>query len=195
MKSIDRNSEGFLKDVSPGVPGYLITRGGNIMKGYAGDPVATRNVFEGEWYLGFGDICFALTGDRDGELDYFWMSRDASLLIRGGANYACEQIGAELQDFIAGRYDLSRESFDVAVVGLKVESEHEDACCVTVELKDKKASALKDLIGKSFIGEARKTVSKGARPDYLRFAEIPRNFKGAVLVPELKTAFEGFLRH
>lgn len=99
VKSIHRKSTDFLKDVSPGTPGYLIVRGKNIMKGYVGDAAATREAFAGEWYLGLNDICFALPGGRDGVLDYYWMSRDAGLLIRGGANYACEQIAAELQDF------------------------------------------------------------------------------------------------
>ena len=164
------------------------------MKGYVGDRAMTRDVFEGDWYLGLKDICFALESDWDGELDYFWISRDASLLIRGGANYACEQIETELRGFIARQYALSRSSFDIAVVGIKVESEHEDACCVTIELKEESASAKRSMISETFLGMARKEVSKGARPDYLRFADIPKNFKGAVQVPELKKAFEAHLR-
>jgi acyl-CoA synthetase (AMP-forming)/AMP-acid ligase II len=193
VRSIDREAKGFLEDVPPGTPGYLIVRGGNVMKGYVADAAATREVFEEDWYLGLKDICFALQSDRDGELDYFWMSRDASLLIRGGANYACEQVGAELQDFVSRHYGLPEASFDLAVVGIKVDSEHEDACCVTIELKDEKALALRKTVEETFIEEARKRVSKGARPDYLRFAGIPKNFKGAVLVPELKESYEAYL--
>lgn len=163
------------------------------MKGYVDDEVATRDVFEAGWYLGLKDICFALISDRDGELDYFWMSRDASLLIRGGANYACEQIETELRDFITRQYALSRSSFDLAVVGLKVDSEHEDACCVTISLKEETALAHRKIIEGTFLEKARKHVSKGAKPDYLRFAEIPRNFKGTVQVPELKKGFEAHL--
>ena len=193
VNSIDRNSEDFLKDIPPGMPGYLIVRGGNVMKGYVGDQAATRDVFEAGWYLGLKDICFALISDRDGEPDYFWMSRDASLLIRGGANYSCEQIETELREFIVRRYALSGSSFDVAVVGLKVDSEHEDACCVTIALKDESALAKRNLVSETFLEAAREEVSKGARPDYLRFAEIPRNFKGALQVPEVKKAFEAYL--
>jgi len=193
VSSIDRDSADFMKDVSPGTPGYLIVRGANIMKGYVADAAATQAVFEDGWYLGLKDIGFALASDRDGMLDYFWMSRDASLLIRGGANYACEQVGAELHDFVVRHYGLSKAAFDLAVVGIKVDSEHEDACCVTVELKDPSARALGKTMQETFVEEARKHVSKGARPDYLRFAEIPRNFKGALLVPELKRDFEDYL--
>jgi acyl-CoA synthetase (AMP-forming)/AMP-acid ligase II len=191
--SIDRKSETFMKDVSPGTPGYLICRGANVMKGYVGDTAATRAVFEDGWYLGLKDICFALASERDGDLDYFWMSRDAGLLIRGGANYACEQIAVELQEFISGHYGLLKTAFDLAVVGVNVDSEHEDACCVTLELKDESARALQDVIEETFISRARKNVSKGARPDHLRFAEIPRNFKGALQVPELKKEYEIYL--
>ncbi len=194
VKSIERDSVDFLKDIPPGVPGYLIVRGGNVMRGYVGDPAVTRNVFEGDWYLGLKDICFTLTNERDGEPDYFWMSRDASLLIRGGANYSCEQIETELRAFIIRHYALSASSFDVAVVGLKVDSEHEDACCVTVELRDEPALAKRDTIFESFLRAAREEVTKGARPDYIRFADIPKNFKGAVQVPDLKKSFEAYLR-
>jgi len=193
VESIDRDSKGFMKDVSPGTPGYLIVRGKNVMRGYVGDAAATREAFSGGWYLGLKDICFAMASERDGALDYFWMSRDAGLLIRGGANYACEQIAAELQNFVVAHYGLSKAAFDLAVAGIKVESEHEDACCVTIELKDDAASTFRKRMDETFIGEARKHVSKGARPDYLRFAQIPRNFKGALLVSELKRNSEIFL--
>ena len=46
----------------------------------------------------------------------------------------------------------------------------------------------------TFINKAKAEVSKGAKPDYLRFGSIPESFKGAVLVPELKKEFEGFIK-
>jgi hypothetical protein len=36
-------------------------------------------------------------------------------------------------------------------------------------------------------------ISKGAKPDYVRFAQIPRNFKGAVLIKELAAEFKHWL--
>ena len=163
------------------------------MKGYVADAASTDAAFVDGWYLGLKDIGFALTSDRDGMLDYFWMSRDASLLIRGGANYACEQVAAELQDFVVRHYGISKAAFDLAVVGLKVESEHEDACCVTIDLKGPGDRALEKTIKETFLDQARKSVSKGAKPDFLRFAGIPRNFKGALQVLELKRDFEAYL--
>ncbi len=182
--------EGFLQDIEPGFPGYLITCGDNVMKGYVNNPGGTDSVFYDRWYLGLKDICFALKNDKDGELDYFWMSRESSLLIKGGANYSCEQINFELIDFIVQYYNLSRESFKLAVVGLKVTSEHEDSCCVTIELVNEKAKAVKGALRETFIKKARTIVSKGAKPDYLYFGKIPMNFKGAVLVSELKKEYQ-----
>ncbi len=193
VKSIVPGEEGFLQDVEPGFPGYLITCGDNVMTGYVNNPEDTDSVFYDKWYLGLKDICFALENDTDGELDYFWMSRDSSLVIKGGANYSCEQINAELTDFIIQHFNLPRESFKLAVVGLKVTREHEDACCVTIELMDEKAKAMKRELEESFISKARVVVSKGAKPDDLRFGKIPVNFKGAVLVSELKKEWRQLL--
>jgi fatty-acyl-CoA synthase len=195
VKSITRGTEGYLEDVKRGIPGYLITRGDNVMTGYVGNPEATGEVFDDGWYLGLKDICFALKNNRDGQPDYFWVSRESALLIRGGANYSCDQIAAQLSDFIVQHYKLPRGSFSLAVVGLRIDSEHEDSCCVTLELISEAAQKMRATIEASFIQKAKAHVSKGAKPDYLRFAEIPRTFKGSILVSELKKEYEGHLVH
>ncbi|NLO56807.1 MAG: hypothetical protein GX108_07150, partial [Thermovirga sp.] len=41
-------------------------------------------------------------------------------------------------------------------------------------------------IERTFIPEASKHVSKSSRPDRLRLGSIPRNFKGALEIKELK---------
>jgi len=190
VRSVAPNEEDYFVDCGEGEPGYLITRGGNVMQEYVKDDEATRKVLrEGGWYTGLGDICFWLTNETDGERDHYWMSRETALLIRGGANYAYEQINAELKAFVARRYGLPDDAFDIAVVGLRITSEHEDECCVTVELISQEAEAKRAEIERTFLSDARRSVSKGARPDRLRFAKIPRNFKGAVLVPELKKEY------
>ena len=121
------------------------------------------------------------------------MSREVGLLIKGGANYSCEQIGAELSAFIVRRYKLPQGSFGLAVVGLKIDSEHEDSCCVTVELFGEDTEATVETLEKTFIEGARAVVSKSAKPDYFRIGKIPRNFKGAVLVPDLRNEYEAYL--
>lgn len=91
-------------------------------------------------------------------------------------------------------YWLLPKAFDLAVVGITLESEHEDACCVTVELFSDVNGTNRQRLEASLLADAQKSVSKGARPDYLRFAKIPRSFKGAILYPQLKQDFLDFLR-
>jgi len=193
VKSTDPESADYMSPCQIGEPGYLLTQGGNLFSYYVGDEEATNNVFKDGWYTGLGDIVFALKND-DGNLDYYWMSRESELLIRGGANYAYAQVAEELTRFIIDSYRLSPEAFQLAVVGIRLESEHEDFCCVTIELFNDVNGANRQLVESNFLKDARKSVSKGARPDRLRFAQIPRNFKGAVLYPELKRDFMDFLR-
>ena len=190
VRSAERGNADYFADCAEGEPGYLITRGDNVMSGYVRNPEATHEVLhEGGWYTGLRDICFWLASAADGERDHYWMSRDSALLIRGGANYAYAQVDDELKDFVAARYDLSPDAFDLAVVGLRIASEHEDECCVTLALLSDEARAKRPEIERTFLAEAPKGVSKGSRPDRLRVAAIPRNFKGAILVPELKAQF------
>lgn len=193
VKSTNPESADYMLPCQIGEPGYLLTQGGNLFSYYVGDEEATKNVFKEDWYTGLRDIVFALK-NNDGNLDYYWISRDSELLIRGGANYAYSQVAEELARFIIDSYQLSPEAFQLAVVGIRLESEHEDCCCVTVELFNDVSGTNRRRLESSFLKDARKSVSKGAKPDRLRFAKIPRNFKGAVLYPQLKRDFLDFLR-
>lgn len=190
FRSVDPSTAEFMEECGEGEPGYLASRGGAIMKGYLKDEEASGRVLVGGWYLGFRDIAFFLVNPSDGQRDYYWVERDSGLVIRGGANAACEAINRELGHFVEERYGLSLEGFDLAVVGLRLESEHEDACCVTLELKSPQAQALREELRETFLEEARASVSKGARPDRLRFGPVPRTFKGSVRVGELKAAWQ-----
>jgi fatty-acyl-CoA synthase len=193
VQSITPRTDGYMKDCDMGRSGYLVTRGANLMSGYVKDEKATREAFHQGWYTGLKDIAFALKNQKDGALDYYWVTRESTLLIRGGSNYAYDQINMELTNFIAHHYQLPVDSFDIAVVGLKVNSEHEDSCCVTIEIRDQQVQKKVAEIEKTFKDMATQHISKGARPDYIRFAEIPRNFKGAVLIKELAAQFSEWL--
>ncbi len=193
VKSTNPESADYMLPCQVGEPGYLLTQGGNLFSYYVGDKEATRNAFQEGWYTGLRDIVFALKND-DGNLDYYWISRDSELLIRGGANYAYSQVAEELARFIIDSYQLSPKAFQLAVVGIRLESEHEDSCCVTVELGNDVSGTNRRRLESSFLKDARKSVSKGVKPDRLRFAQIPRNFKGVVLYPQLKQDFLDFLR-
>jgi hypothetical protein len=146
------------------------------------------------------------------------------------------KINEELSSWISAKYALtSNVDFDLAVVGLKIDSEHDDSCCLTIQLlsqqtdddvdvkvdnssssnnshtqmeKKKKnpnnniskpqaeeitslnklnrLNSFKKLIMRDLEnGVIKKEVSKGACPNYIRFGNIPKNFKGSVLTKEL----------
>lgn len=194
VKAIDPGSKDYFRACEDGEPGYLVTQGPNVMSGYVGDAQATAEVFREGWYTGLRDIVFTLKNARDRELDYYWLSRDSALLIRGGANYAYEQIAAELSEILLEDFQLQPNHFKLAVVGLRLESEHEDSCCVTIELAGE-VVGMEARLKADFMGTATGKVSKGARPDRIRFAPIPLNFKGAVLYPQLKQDFLDYLKN
>ena len=194
VKSITTGEPDFMQDSETGRPGYLAVSGNHLMSAYTRAPDQTQGVFHHNWYMGLKDICYTLVSDHDGELDYYWMSRDSMMLIRGGANYAYDQINTEIQAALADQYNLNIEAFDLAVVGLKVESEHEDACCLTLEVKSpmtKKKLPSDATLLKNTLNQ---TVSKSAKIDYLRFGTIPRNFKGTVLVKKLAAEWKIWLQ-
>ncbi|KAL3903525.1 MAG: hypothetical protein SGPRY_011640, partial [Prymnesium sp.] len=180
------------RPTAEGEPGLLITRGNNLMSGYVGDEEGSREAVVGGWYLKLGDVVFWLEG-RGGGRDLYWCTRESALLIRGGANYSYEQINAEIARFVSAEYGLASGEVEVGVVGLRVSSEHEDECCVTLELISEEARAKRALMEESFLATARRNVSKGARPDRVRFAALPRNFKGALQHPLLKEQWKAAL--
>ena len=69
------------KDCAPGVPGELLCRGYNIMKGYYGMPEATAAAVDADGWLHSGDLG---TVDRDGY--YRITGRIKDMIIRGGEN-------------------------------------------------------------------------------------------------------------
>ena len=193
VESIEPGGDNYMHPCEVGEPGYLITQGPNIMSHYVGDTEATKAVFREGWYTGLKDIAFTLRSSTDGQLDYYWASRDSELLIRGGANYAYDQLAIELSRFLEKHFHLRPDQFKLAVVGLRLESEHEDSCCVTIEL-NKEVADVKPKLEANFIKDAR-VVSKAARPDYIRFGPIPRSFKGVILYPQLKQEYLDSLKN
>lgn len=136
----------------------------------------------------------------NGKDDIYWVSRDNALLIRGGANYAYAQINLDLKNFILKKYtQLTSKDFEIAVVGLKLNSEHEDECMVTIEwLNDHAKLNFETALADEFVSVACQKdsgISKGSRPSFVRFGQIPRNFKGAILVKELKADWERELKN
>lgn len=181
VRSVQPHEE--LVDCCEGQPGYIVTKGGHVMRGYVNQPALTKDaVSEDGWYLRLGDIGFFLGPQRD----LYWQSRDSQMLIRGGSNYAFEQVNAELAQFVESQYSLPKSSFNLAVCGLRVKSEHEDECCVMIELLTEQARAAQSSIESTFLATARSKVSKGSKPDRMEVGHIPVLLsKGIVSVPEL----------
>ena len=193
VRSVVSGEQGFMEEVPEGSLGYLVVKSSSLMLEYNGQAEATRAVCQDGWYTGLGDIVFSLSNPLDRELDYYWVSRVSGLLIRGGANYSCAQIGADIKALISKVFCLSASDIDVAVVALKVSSEHEDDCCVTIEFKTRDSKAREDeILGqlKLLCTEAGSSVP---RVDWVRSGRIPRNFKGALLVGELEANFQDWL--
>ena len=213
VKIVRSRTEGdslYMEECSVGEPGFVVTSGGNVMSGYVGNDEATKKAFcikqfdnddvSRKWYLNLGDVAFALVNPVNGKNDIYWQSRDNALLIRGGANYAYAQINEELKQFAIKQYGIeSNNDINVAVVGLKLNSEHEDDCMVTVEFaNDKIKEKYKAILAEKFISDAcdkNSGISKGSKPSFIRFGTIPRNFKGAILVKDLKYNWEEELKN
>ena len=196
VKSKEAASASYMVECGPSEPGQLLTRGANLMSGYVDNPEATAKVFipaaDGglAWYTNLGDVCFWLENPTSQRKDIYWCSRDNALLIKGGANYSYDQINDELTKYLAAAFGLRpTEDFVLAVVGLRLRSEHEDDCWLTVELVSDVARATGEATLWEGLTKGVKAkgsgVSKGSVPDFVRFGTVPVNFKGAVQVPEL----------
>ena len=85
--------------------------------------------------------------------------------------------------------ELEASDFELAVVGAKLESEHEDACCVLITWVTDAGRKSQGQLERHFLTVARKRVSKGARPDRVAFGPIARNFKGAIIRAEVRKTF------
>ena len=193
VRSCEPDSNSYMENCEEGEPGFLVTRGENLLTGYANEATGMDSVFHNGWYTGLGDTGFYLINEDDGERDYYWRGRESALMIRGGSNYSYEQVANELARFVTQRFALDNHDFELAVIGLRLQSEHEDECCVTIDLLSETARARASEIKRQFLRDAGAAVSKGSKPDHLRIAAIPKNFKGAILVPELKKTFKDAL--
>jgi len=195
VRSVSPADPQYLVDCEEGEPGYVITKGSHVMSKYVGlVEVYAAAISEDGWYLNLGDIGFWLSGISDqSSKNLYWQSRDSHMLIRGGANYAFEQVCMELKILFCNRYDLPESAFSIAVCGLRVKSEHEDECCVLVELHSDEAKIMKDEIERTFLAYSHEkgVVSKGSRPDRFAIRTIPMIIsKGIVDVPAMTTYFK-----
>lgn len=185
VKSVSEGNEGFMQSCQEGEPGYAVVRGDNCMKQYVNNLNATQSVYADTWYTGLGDIVFYLMSEQH-QAHLYWLSRESNLLIRGGANYSCERIAADLKSLVMSAYSLKSEDFYLAVVAMRMHSEHDDDCIVVMELKSDLAKTRQEEIRCTLKDKARTLPCKAGRPDEIVFEKIPKNFKGAVQVKDLR---------
>jgi len=195
VESVTKGEEGFMIDVEIGVPGKLVCSGGNVMAGYVKnekvmEEVLVEDVKDGKiWYTNLGDVCFNLKGS-DGGVNFYWMSRDSALLIRGGSNYSYAQVENELTKISKDEWG-ENINIEIAVVGMRINSEHEDDCLVMIEFN---GEVNDDIVEEEFMAVMSRCASKGAKPSQMIKGKIPKNFKGAILVKELKKIWEEKLK-
>lgn len=181
VRATDPNDPGFMEPCPPGTPGLMITQGNNLMQNYLGDPQATEVVMHNGWYLGLQDVGFYL--EQQGRRLFYWQSRRSNLLIRGGANYAYAQLEHDIAKALSAAFP--ELDFDLAVVAVKLHSEHEDDLCLTLETD--KDQATRGTVASFLLDPA--SLPKHARPQRLHFGPIPRNFKGAIQTSHLTAYF------
>jgi acyl-CoA synthetase (AMP-forming)/AMP-acid ligase II len=78
-------------DLPPNMPGELMIRGDNVMKGYYKDPENTRKTLEPDGWMHTGDVGYL---DDDGFV--FVTGRIKELIIKGGENIAPREIDEAL---------------------------------------------------------------------------------------------------
>ncbi len=150
-----------------GVPGELLVKGPQVMKGYFGRDVATKNTFDGE-YLKTGDIaCWA---NENGFLKL--VDRKKDLILVSGFNV----YPSEIEDVIS----LHPNVADVAAIG--VPSKHSgESVKVFIVRKNK---ALTEEMVKTL---CQKHLTKYKVPKYIEFIDkLPKTNVGKVKRKELK---------
>lgn len=93
------------REVSPGEPGELCTRGHNVMTGYYKNPEATARAIDAEGWLHTGDLA-----RRREDGNYRIVGRCKEIIIRGGENI----YPPEIEEFLHHHPGVA----EVAVVGL-----------------------------------------------------------------------------
>ena len=146
--------------------GELVVRGVNIMRGYHGNPTATREAMAGGWFH-TGDLGYV---DEDGF--FFVVDRKKDLIIRGGENV----YPREVEDVLYSHPAVA----EAAVVGVPDDRLGQEVKAV-VALRPGRTATEAELVS-----YARERVASYKYPRSVEFREhLPMNATGKILKREL----------
>ena len=154
-------------ELPPGTPGRMWTQTRSLLRGYWGDPAATREVFENGWF-DTGDV---MACDADG---YYWFhGRRKQIIVHDGSNIAPQEVEAALLEHPAVA--------NAGVVGVRDEL-HGENVRAYVELKP----GLPPPPVAELIAFARERVGYKAPEEIVFLEEMPMNATGKVDRTQLK---------
>ncbi|MDP2240731.1 MAG: AMP-binding protein [Burkholderiales bacterium] len=146
----------------PGIPGEIMVRGDNVMKGYYKDPVTTANTLEPDGWMHSGDLGYM---DEDGFV--FVTGRIKELIIKGGENIAPREIDEALLRHPA--------VLEAAAVGIPDENYGQEIMACVI-LKPGHACSAEELTAFS-----QRELGQYKTPKVIRFvADLPKGPSGKV---------------
>jgi fatty-acyl-CoA synthase len=143
---------GTNKEVPPGVPGELCTRGYHVMKGYYKNPDATKEAIDEDGWLHTGDLA---TMDENGYCRITGRLKD--MIIRGGENI----YPREIEEFLYKHPKI----LDVQVIGVPDEKYGEEVMAWII-LKEGETATAEEI--REF---CRGKISRHKIPRYIEFTD------------------------
>ena len=160
------------KEVPPGVPGEIVTRGYHLMMGYYNMPEATAAAVDEEGWLHTGDI-----GTCDEEGYYVITGRLKDMIIRGGENV----YPREIEELLYTCPDIQ----DSQVVGVASKKFGEEVAAFVIR---REGSGITEDGVKEYVKER---MSRHKVPSYVFFTDsFPMNAAGKILKYKLRELAE-----
>ena len=164
------------REVPPGAPGEIVTRGYHLMKGYYNMPEATAAAIDGDGWLHTGDI-----GTCDEEGYYAVTGRLKDMIIRGGENIYPREI-EELLYTCPGVQDSQ-------VVGVASKQFGEEVAAFVIRREGT------EMDGEEIKGYVRDRMSRHKVPSHVFFTgAFPMNAAGKILKYKLREQAEELVR-
>ena len=155
----------------PGVPGEILVRGQQVMKGYWNNPEATGEAIDEDGWFRSGDIGYV---DADGYL--YIHDRVKDMIVSGGENI----YPAEVENVLMSHPAIA----DVAVIGVPSEKWGETPKAIVVLKPDDQADA------EDIIAFARERLASYKCPTSVDFTDaLPRNPSGKILKKDLRAPY------